>query len=355
MEEGDSTQAEARHRALIEALPDLVLRIAADGTYLELGGDLSLLANPPDTVVGANARELLPADVAERLMAGIAVALDSGALASIDYRLRTHLGEDRDFELRIAPAAAGEVLVVVRDVTVLHNTMRELRQSRARLVSSADAERRRIERNLHDGAQQGLVTLSLQLELIRRRLAGRPESVPGLLEAAQAGLTLALKEIRELVHGLLPRILTDEGLGPAVRALAERSLVRVDIGEIPEERLGPAVEAAAYFVVAEALANAAKHASAQLVTVRVTCEHRHTIVEVADDGVGGADPSGSGLLGLADRVAALGGSFAVSSVAGAGTTLRAELPSQPGPPGEGPTPPRRSRAEPQSQSTRRSE
>lgn len=219
------------------------------------------------------------------------------------------------------------MLVVARDVTVIHDAMRELRRSRSRIVSSGDAERRRIERNLHDGAQQRLVTVSLHLHMMRRYLADRPEAVPELLEAAQAELALALEEIRELVRGLHPQILTKHGLPRAVRALAERSLVPVEIAELPDERLGPATEAAAYYVVAEALANAAKHAHAGLITVRVACEGAYAIVEVADDGVGGADPTGSGLQGLADRIAALGGHFAVSSVAGAGTAVRAELPT----------------------------
>ncbi len=325
--DGVSTAVEARHRALIEALPDLLLRLGADGTYLELGGDLSRLANPPEIVVGANVRELLPARIAEQLMAGVASALQTGLLATVNYRLRTHLGEERDFELRIAPVATEEVLVVVRDVTEVRAAMRELRESRARIVAAGDAARRRIERNLHDGAQQRLVTVSLHLHLIARRLESAPEAVPGLLEAAQTELALALEEIRELVRGLHPRILTDHGLEPAINALAERALLPVEIVEIPRKRLRPAVEAAIYYVVAEALANAAKHAAANLVTVRVAQEECGTIVEVADDGVGGADPSGGGLRGLADRVAALDGQFAVSSVPGAGTALRAEFPT----------------------------
>jgi signal transduction histidine kinase len=323
-----STPVEARHRALIEALPDLLLRLSADGTYLELGGDLSRLANPPETVVGANARDLLPAPIAAQLMAGVATALESGVLATVNYRLRTHLGEERDFELRIAPVAADEVLAVVRDVTDVRAAMRELRESRARVVAAGDAARRRIERNLHDGAQQRLVTVSLHLHLIARRLESAPDAVPGLLEAAQTELALALEELRELVRGLHPRILSDHGLAPAIRALAERALLPVEIVELPATRLRPAVEAAIYYVVAEALANAAKHAAATIVTVRVAEEECGTIVEVADDGVGGADPAGGGLRGLADRVAALDGQFAVSSVPGAGTALRAEFPTR---------------------------
>ena len=326
--DGVSTAVEARHRALIEALPDLLLRLGADGTYLELGGDLSRLANPPEIVVGANVRELLPPRIAEQLMAGVASALQSGLLATVNYRLRTHLGEERDFELRIAPVATEEVLVVVRDVTEVRAAMRELRESRARIVAAGDAARRRIERNLHDGAQQRLVTVSLHLHLIARRLESAPDAVPGLLEAAQTELALALEEIRELVRGLHPRILTDHGLEPAINALAERALLPVEIVELPRRRLRPAVEAAIYYVVAEALANADKHAAANLVTVRVAQEECGTIVEVADDGIGGADPSGGGLRGLADRVAALDGQFAVSSVPGAGTALRAEFPAR---------------------------
>ena len=322
-----STPVEARHRALVEALPDLLLRLSADGTYLELGGDLSRLANPPDVVLGANVRDLLPAPIAAQLMEGVATALESGELATVNYRLRTHLGEERDFELRIAPVAADEVLAVVRDVTDVRAAIRELRESRARVVAAGDAARRRIERNLHDGAQQRLVTVSLHLHLIARRLESAPEAVPGLLEAAQTELALALEEIRELVRGLHPRILSDHGLAPAIRALAERALLPVELVELPATRLRPAVEAAVYYVVAEALANAAKHAAATLVTVRVSQEECGTVVEVADDGVGGADPAGGGLRGLADRVAALDGQFAVSSVPGAGTALRAEFPS----------------------------
>ncbi|MCP9485998.1 MAG: sensor histidine kinase [Gaiellaceae bacterium MAG52_C11] len=325
--DGVATPVEARHRALLEALPDLLLRLGADGTYLELGGDLSRLANPPELVVGANVHDLLPADVAESLMEGVAAALSSDELATVNYRLQTHLGDLRDFELRIAPAAPGEVLAIVRDVTDLHDAIREVRESRARIVAAGDAERRRIERNLHDGAQQRLVAVSLHLHLIRQRLEGRPEAVPELLDAAQSELALALEEIRELVRGLHPRILTDHGLARAIRMLAERSLLPIEIAALPEERLGPSVEAAAYYVIAEALANAAKHAQAGLITVGVEALATHTVVEVADDGVGGADPSGTGLQGLADRVAALGGSFAVSSVPGAGTAVRAELPA----------------------------
>ena len=162
---------------------------------------------------------------------------------------------------------------------------------------------------------------------MRRRLETDPSEVPALVEGAQVELTLALEEIRELVRGLHPRLLGDRGLGPALAALAERAVLPVEIVEMPSGRLPAAVEAAAYYITAEALANAAKHSRASRVTVSVCGGEATTVVEVVDNGVGGADPeAGSGLRGLADRVAALGGALAVSSAPEHGTALRAELP-----------------------------
>jgi PAS domain S-box-containing protein len=323
---GTPSPVEARHRALVDALPDLILRLRADGTYLEIAGDLSRLHNPPDHVVGSNVRELLPPDVAETLMGCIASSLDTGSLATIEYTLETIGGEEREFEVRVAPAGPHEVVAVVRDVTELRRAMRDLRDSRARIVAAADEERRRVERNLHDGAQQRLVTVALHLHLIRRRLAGDPAEVPQLVEAAQTELALALEEIRELVRGLHPRLLSDRGLRPALTGLAERSLLPVELVRLPEERLPAAVEAAAYYVAAEALANAGKHSRASRVEVSVSPGDGCATVEIRDDGVGGADPDGSGLRGLADRVAALGGTLHVTSPVGTGTTIVAELP-----------------------------
>lgn len=324
--EGASTPVEAQHRALLDAIPDLMFRLSRAGEYLDLAGDVTRLAHPPEAVVGRTLSEILPASVAGALLGAIARALDTGVLATTDYRLRTVDGTLRDFEARVVPCGTDEVVAIVRDVTDLREATRELTESRARIVAAADAERLRIERNLHDGAQQRLVTVALHLHLIRRRLESDPKQVPQLLEAAQAELTLALEEIRELVQGLHPRVLSERGLGPAVEALAERALLSVEILELPPERLPAQVEAAAYYVVSEALANAAKHSSASIVRVRVAANGAATAVEVVDDGVGGADPQGSGLRGLADRVAALGGILAVASEAGRGTTLRAELP-----------------------------
>ena len=325
--EGASAPVDARHKALLDALPDLLLRLRADGTYLEVGGDTSKLANPPDRVVGASAYELLPPEIADRLMGCVRASLEQGKLATVEYSLSTHLGEEREFEVRVAPSGADEVVAVVRDVTDLRRAMRDVTESRARIVAAGDAERRRVERNLHDGAQQRLVTVALHLHLVKRRLETDPTEVPQLVEAAQTELALALEEIRELVRGLHPRLLSDRGLEPALAGLAERSLLPVEIAETPSARLPPAVEAAAYYLVAEALANAGKHSEASQVRVRVSTDGSCTSVEVVDDGVGGADETaGSGLRGLADRVAALGGELDVVSEPGRGTALRATLP-----------------------------
>ena len=247
----------------------------------------------------------------------VKASLEQGRLATVEYSLSTHLGDEREFEVRAAPAGPDEVVAVVRDVTELRRAMRELTDSRARIVAAGDAERRRVERNLHDGAQQRLVTVALHLHLVKRRLETDPTEVPQLVESAQIELALALEEIRELVRGLHPRLLSDRGLEPALAGLAERSVLPVEIDETPSARLPPAVEAAAYYLVAEALANAGKHSEASQVRVRVSTDGATTSVEVVDDGVGGADPeNGSGLRGLADRVAALGGELESSASPG---------------------------------------
>ena len=321
-----TTPVEARHRALLDAIPDLMFRLSREGRYLELAGDISRLAHRPDEVVGRTLQELLPGEVSTALMGAITRALETQSLATTDYRLQTLDGSLKDFEARVVPCGSDEVVAIVRDVTELRQAMRDLTESRARIVAAGDEERRRVERNLHDGAQQRLVTVALHLHLVRRRLETDPAEVPALIEGAQAELTLALEEIRELVQGLHPRVLSERGLGPALEALAERSLLPVELVELPQERLPAPVEAAAYYVVSEALANAAKHSRASAVSVRVAANGNATAVEVVDDGVGGADPQGSGLRGLADRVAALGGMLAVSSEPARGTALRAELP-----------------------------
>jgi len=221
------------------------------------------------------------------------------------------------------------VLLSGADVTERKRQEAEVRASRSRIVAATDAARRRLERNLHDGAQQRLAALSLSLRLAESRLPGEPEKALEILAAARAELTQALEELRELARGLHPNVLTDRGLGPALESLLIRSPIPVEI-DVPDERFPPAIEAAAYYVAAEALANVAKYANATLAEVRVA-EHddgASIVVEVVDDGVGGADPArGSGLEGLVDRVESLDGTFAVESPPGGGTRVRATIPT----------------------------
>jgi PAS domain S-box-containing protein len=209
----------------------------------------------------------------------------------------------------------------------LHARLEDLAASRARIVAAGDVERRRLERNLHDGAQQRLVTLSLTLRLALARLDSNPAAVREALAGAGDELALALAELREIARGLHPAVLADKGLGAAIETLAGRAPIPVEITAVPEERLPEPVEAAVYYLIAEALTNVAKYAQASSVQVRVTANEGLVVVEVSDDGIGGADAStGSGLRGLTDRVEALGGTLTIASAAGAGTSLRAEIP-----------------------------
>jgi PAS domain S-box-containing protein len=220
------------------------------------------------------------------------------------------------------------LLVSGLDVTERKRQEHELRRSRARLVQAGDAERRRLERNLHDGAQQRLVSLSLWLRIAHSKLESEPEDAAKILATASDELGHALDELRELARGLHPALLTDRGLVPALHALCARSPLDVHFHPLLEERLPDAVEAALFYVTAEALTNVAKYAHASETHVRVARIGEHAVVEVEDDGIGGADPrGGSGLHGLADRVEALDGGLRVLSSAGRGTIVRAEIPS----------------------------
>jgi signal transduction histidine kinase len=224
-------------------------------------------------------------------------------------------------------AAAALALENERLQAELRARLDELRASRARIVEATDAERKRIERNLHDATQQRLVSVSLALGLADSKLDSDPAGARRILEEAREGLGVALHELRDLSQGIHPGILTERGLAPALKELAYSAQLPVDLTVSVEERLPDPVEAAAYYVVAEALANVSKYASATGVSVTVGRRNGRAVVEVADDGVGGADAArGSGLRGLADRVEALGGAFAVESPPGFGTLLRAEIP-----------------------------
>ena len=202
-----------------------------------------------------------------------------------------------------------------------------LRASRARIVEAGIGERRRLERNLHDGAQQRLVSLSLQLRLAQQAVERDPATAAAMLGEAADELNRALEDLRELARGLHPAILTDRGLHAAFESLATRAPFPVEISGVPGDRFDEAVEAALYYVVAESLTNAAKYAEPSAARVDMSRTDSSVVVEIHDDGRGGANlGGGSGLRGLADRVEALGGRLEVRSPVGAGTVVRAQLP-----------------------------
>jgi signal transduction histidine kinase len=249
---------------------------------------------------------------------------DGAAVAAIVHD--PALLDDREL-VRTAGAAAALALENERLAAEVRARYDELRAASARLVAAGDAARRRIERDLHDGAQQRLVSLSVTLNLARKH-AEPGSRTATLLDSAMAELTAGLSELRELARGIHPAVLTERGLAAALQALAARAPLPVTISGGLEERLPPAVESAAYFVVMEALTNVAKYASASAADVTIERSDGHVVVGIADDGVGGADPAaGSGLAGLADRVAALGGRLVVESPKGGGTIVRAEMPA----------------------------
>jgi signal transduction histidine kinase len=203
----------------------------------------------------------------------------------------------------------------------------KLSASRARLVAAADETRRRIERDLHDGAQQQLVSLSLALRSAEASVPSGLEQLRAEISQVAAGLTGVGDELRELSHGIHPAVLSHGGLGPALRMLARRSAVPIELDVRSDRRLTKGVEVAAYYVISEALTNVAKHAHASLVHVDVDAEDSVLHVEIRDNGIGGAAPEkGSGLVGLRDRVEAVGGTIDIVSPAGNGTSLLVEIP-----------------------------
>jgi signal transduction histidine kinase len=279
---------------------------------------------PPEEMIGANARDVLPAEVADRLLDGITRALETGKVETGEYDLTLN-GVERTFEARIV-RDGDEAVLIVRDITQRKRQEEELRRSRVRLVEAGDEARKRLERNLHDGAQQRLVSLSLALRLAQARLRDQPDEADRLLAGASAELGQALEELRELARGIHPAVLSERGLAAALEAVAARAGLPIDVS-VPSERLPAPVEAAAYYVISESLTNVAKYAQASAVEIRVTRQNGRAVVEVADDGRGGADPAhGSGLRGLADRVEALDGVLRVESAPGRGTRIRAEIP-----------------------------
>jgi signal transduction histidine kinase len=218
--------------------------------------------------------------------------------------------------------------------TAIANTQSrtELSTSRARIVAAADETRRRLERNLHDSIQQRLVSLALKARTIEMMVPQPADEIRGELSLLADGLGTALDELREVSHGIHPAILSEAGLGPALEALARRSAVPVELDLNLGPRLGEHLEAAGYYIASEAITNVAKHAQASFIDMRADGRDGALTLSISDDGIGGADPSrGSGIIGIKDRVEALGGTISVLSTAGHGTALHVWLPVDPMP------------------------
>ena len=264
----------------------------------------------------------------------------SVALVEHDGEVVAALIYDRslDDDPELVEAVGGAAAIALENQQLqdqVEDRLAEVQASRARIIAAGDAERRRIERNLHDGAQQRLVTLALQLSLIQRQIRQDPSDAEHLVTSASDELARSLAELRELARGIHPAAL-DQGLEFALDALASRSAVPTTVRCEPGPPLPEQVAFAAYFVASEALANVAKYAHATAATVRMRRPGLEAVIEIADDGIGGADPAhGSGLRGLADRVEALDGKLRVSSPLNGGTVVTAELPCRP-PVGDGP-------------------
>jgi PAS domain S-box-containing protein len=323
--------SESRLRAMLEAALDAVVSMDARGRVTGWN-------HAAEATFGYSAGEAIGRDMAELIVppalrgahrSGLARFLETQHPVVLDRRLEL-TGMRRDgvefpVELtitRIALPGPPTFTGYLRDITARTTAAQELRASRARVVAVADAERRRIQRNLHDGAQQRLTSALLSLGRIR----ASSDEHAALLKLAIEELATGLQEVRELAGGLHPSMLTERGLPAALEALALRAPVPVELRDMPDRRLPEPVEAAAYYVVAEALANVHKHARARRVVVSATVDvHRLTVV-VADDGAGGADERGGGLRGLADRVEALDGRLTLESPPAGGTRLRAEIP-----------------------------
>jgi PAS domain S-box-containing protein len=330
--EAEVRASESRLRAMLESALDAVITMDQSGRVLDWN-------HAAEATFGWRAHEAIGRDMADLIVPpslraahrrGLARFLETEHAVILDKRLEltgVHKnGTEFPIELTITkiglpgpPTFTG----YLRDITDRKRDEAELRASRARLVEVADAERRRIQRNLHDGAQQRLTAVLLTIGRLR---GSADDGRAALLDAAVEELAAGLDELRELASGLHPSVLSERGLAAALEALALRAPVPVELTALPGRRLPEQIEAAAYYVVAEALANVQKHAGARRVVVKAVLDDAWLRVEIDDDGTGGADPEGEGLRGLVDRVEALSGTLEVDSPTGHGTRVRATFP-----------------------------
>jgi PAS domain S-box-containing protein len=320
----------SRLSAMLDAALDAVITMDSGGRIVGWNDAAErIFGYSADEAVGADMAVLIvPPALRERHRRGLARYVETEQPTALDRRLElTGLRKDgSEFPIELAitridvPGPA-TFTGYVRDITDRRRAEDELRASRARLVEVADAERRRIQRNLHDGAQQRLTAVLLTLGRVR----DAPEKRELLTQAIEE-LAVGLEELRALAAGLHPTVLSDRGLAAALDALALRAPIHVELRVALAGRLPEQIEATAYYVVAEALANVQKHARAGGATVWVTHDDSRLRVEVIDGGIGGADADGSGIRGLRDRVEAIGGTLLVESAAGSGTGIRCAIP-----------------------------
>jgi signal transduction histidine kinase len=314
------------------AVGDLVLELRAEPPPADLRDSLARALNDPSLELAYWLPDF-----------GVFANLDGRPVELPDLEGRTTTLIDRDGEhvaalihdpaledepelLDAVQAAAGIALEYNRLQAELRARLDELRGSRARIVEAAQHERQRLERNLHDGAQQRLIALSLELSMLQARIGSDPEAKAGI-ERARRGIAASLAELREIAHGLHPAVVSAHGLAVALEQLAARAPVPVELTVDVDGRLPEPLEVAAYYVVSESLANVAKHAQASGASVDVVQDGGELVLEIVDDGVGGADSErGSGLRGLADRVEALNGRLRVWTPLKGGTRVRAEIP-----------------------------
>ncbi len=331
--------SEARQRAILETALDAVISIDryARVTYVNSAFERTFGYRAAEVIGRDLAETIVPPSLREAHRRGLARHLETGQVSILNRRIEMPAmrADGTEFPAEVAVTYTGEpgqpaFTGYVRDITDRRRAEQELIASRARLVAASDAARQRVTRDLHDGAQQRLVAALISLQLAEQRWESAPQRARELVGQALDDARRGLEDLRALAAGLHPAILTQHGLAAAVRALADRLPVPVEI-DVPALRLPAAIEAGLYFFCSEALTNVVKHARATCAGIRLEVPAGHYVVEVWDDGAGGArlGPETSGLIGLSDRIGALGGTLDIISPPARGTMLRAAIPIPP--------------------------
>jgi PAS domain S-box-containing protein len=328
--------SEARQRVILETALDAVVSIGPDSrvTYVNSAFEQAFGYRAEDAIGRDLADTIVPPSLREAHRRGLARYLETGQSTILNRRIEMSAmrADGTEFPAEVSVTSTGvpgepAFTAYVRDITDRRRAEQELIASRARLVAASDAARQRVTRDLHDGAQQRLVATLISLQMAEQRWESAPQRARELVGQALDDARRGLEDLRELAAGLHPAILTQHGLAAAVRALADRLSIPVEI-DVPSVRLPAAIEAGLYFFCSEALTNVVKHAHATCAWVRLEVPADLYVLEVRDDGIGGARPrpETSGLIGLSDRIGALGGTVDITSAHPRGTVLRAAIP-----------------------------